>query len=273
MLGVRARRQVDVGRSLPLIRDLKGLVFDADTDASDPIAQVRRGALARAAPWAHVRNRGGQGGDTVVPAVHYWGALPARAVVVRARRHAGRKARVGLRPYGALARPVLKVASGARRERRVDVCRETATVCWWSGFGRLLLSRVLAEFDVWQRRHLASCDPISRASPTHRTRPATLPCVQAKQKKLIDLPVPSISAVADYASFTPADYVLPLGYVKRQPAREGDPLDNPRIVEYDLEYEDEVRARGRRRTGAGRRGCARQPSSRACSWCLAHAPR
>ena len=51
--------------------------------------------------------------------------------------------------------------------------------------------------------------------------------------------------VDDYDSFAPANYQPPVGYVKRAPPRESDLLDNPKVVEYDLEYEDEVRGRGR----------------------------
>lgn len=111
MLGVRARRQVDVNRPLPLIRDLKGLVFDADTEAGDPIAQVRRGALAREAVCAFVCTQSGKCADAMATVGIYEGAPPHRASAVRTHHHTAAKARVGLRQYASLPRPVLKAAS------------------------------------------------------------------------------------------------------------------------------------------------------------------
>lgn len=68
--------------------------------------------------------------------------------------------------------------------------------------------------------------------------------MQAKKKQMIDLPVPEVSQVPDYASFTPATFKAPDGYIKRAPARDADIISNPQVVEYDLEADDEVRCRG-----------------------------
>jgi len=69
---------------------------------------------------------------------------------------------------------------------------------------------------------------------------------------MIELPTPSIAPVTDYASFTSANYVPPVGYIRRAVPRDTDLVDAPKIVEYDLEYEDEVReGGGMHRVGAG----------------------
>lgn len=75
--------------------------------------------------------------------------------------------------------------------------------------------------------------------------------------------MPAIAAVGDYETFTPATFKLPEGYIKRAPPRDADLIDNPRVVEYDLDADDVVRAssepargRSRVRPAAGGGGCA-----------------
>ena len=58
--------------------------------------------------------------------------------------------------------------------------------------------------------------------------------------------------MSDYASFTAGGYAPPAGYIRRIAPREADLIDAPKVVEYDLEYEDEVRAVARVGAGRGR---------------------
>ena len=72
--------------------------------------------------------------------------------------------------------------------------------------------------------------------------------VQAKKKRMIDLPIPAVSDVSDYANFTAGAYVAPVGYVRRrireEMASEGaDVFPAPSIrpddwIEYDLDADD-----------------------------------
>jgi hypothetical protein len=59
--------------------------------------------------------------------------------------------------------------------------------------------------------------------------------LQAKaKKKIIELPIPAVTNVADYAQFTKSGYQLPVAFHRREikPSTE--------VSEYDLDYEDEV---------------------------------
>jgi hypothetical protein len=73
---------------------------------------------------------------------------------------------------------------------------------------------------------------------------------QAKKKKLNDLPVPAIGVVADYAEFTPGGYRPPNHFIRRTLQRDA-ASDDTAPAEYDLEYEDEVRAARWRTHGTG----------------------
>ena len=84
--------------------------------------------------------------------------------------------------------------------------------------------------------------------------------------------MPAIAAVGDYETFTPATFKLPEGYIKRAPPRDADLIDNPRVVEYDLDADDVVRAssepargRSRVRPAAGGGGCALRAGGGGCA--------
>lgn len=84
---------------------------------------------------------------------------------------------------------------------------------------------------------------------------------QAKKKRMIDLPVPSVSLVADYAQFTPNTYTEPLAYKRRGLAplpQENYDLGPP---DYDMDWEDQQFLRNNSLFG----GLAPDPSSRLAS--------
>lgn len=56
---------------------------------------------------------------------------------------------------------------------------------------------------------------------------------------MIDLPIPSVSEVGDYNTFTPANFGIPVGYVRRKIPFSEEPETH---TEYDLDFDDEVRA-------------------------------
>lgn len=58
---------------------------------------------------------------------------------------------------------------------------------------------------------------------------------QTTKKAKVDLPVPAVSDVADYAAFTPATFKAPDAYFRRHV-----PSEDADATEYDLEFEDEL---------------------------------
>ena len=100
---------------------------------------------------------------------------------------------------------------------------------------------------------------------------------QAKRNSLIDLPVPAVSTVADYASFTAGGYVQPRAFIRRLPVARPELLA---LTADGGEARAEARARTRRRPPPSqerarqrrRRPSPQPPRSQAAATCapMAH---
>ena len=89
---------------------------------------------------------------------------------------------------------------------------------------------------------------------------------QAKRNSLIDLPVPAVSIVPDYETFTSGGYVQPRAFIRRLP------VARPELLALTADGGELLRARRERRRARARPRCATPAScARACRCALSFA--